>query len=93
MAFVGQVLGNIASHEAGHFFGNWHVDQFDARPNLMDQGGNARAICGPGPDKVGGTPDDRDVDFGVNGLNPCEGFQGLEDTLARPGFGLSDGTR
>ena len=57
----------------------------------MDQGGNARAIFGPGPDKVGGTADDMDVDYGVNRLNPFEGFQGLEDTLVRTAFGLSDG--
>ena len=89
--FVGQVLGNLVSHEAGHYLGNWHVDQFDGRPNLMDQGGNARAIFGPGPDGVGGTADDRDVDFGVNRLNPFEGFQGLEDTLNRTAFGLTVG--
>jgi hypothetical protein len=91
VAFVAQVLANIVSHEAGHILGNWHVDQFDASPNLMDQGGNPRAMFGPGPDNVGGTPDDRDVDFGVNRLNPNEGFSGLENTLVRTAFGLSIG--
>ena len=30
VAFIGQAIGNIVSHEAGHFFGDWHVDQFNA---------------------------------------------------------------
>jgi hypothetical protein len=91
VAFVSQVLANLATHEAGHFLGNWHVDQFDQSPNLMDQGGHPRAIFGPGPDKIGGTPDDRDVDFGANQLNPNEGFRGLENTLVRTAYGLSAG--
>lgn len=89
VAFIGQVLGNLVSHEAGHFLGNWHVDQFDGRPNLMDQGGNPRAFFGPGPDRVGGTADDRDVRFGVNRLNPFEGFTGFEDTRSRTALGLT----
>ncbi len=89
VAWVGQVVGNITAHEAGHILGNWHVDQFDQQANLMDQGGNARAIFGPGPDNIGGTADDRDVDFGKNQLNPGEGFNGTEDTLNRTAFGLS----
>jgi len=88
VAFIGQVLGNLVAHEAGHFLGNWHVDQFDGDPNLMDQGGNARALFGPGRDNIGGTADDRDVDFGVDRLNPFEGFLGFEDTAARTGLGL-----
>ena len=87
--FIGQVLGNLVAHEAGHYLGNWHVDQFDGKPNLMDQGGNARAMFGPGPDKIGGTADDDDVDYGVNRLNPFEGFEGRENTLARTAYGLS----
>ncbi|MBA2639383.1 MAG: hypothetical protein H0U77_05215 [Nocardioidaceae bacterium] len=89
VAWVGQVLGNITAHEAGHILGNWHVDQFDGRPNIMDQGGNARALFGPGPDNVGGTADDADIDFGKNQLNPFEGFDGTEDTLNRTAFGLT----
>jgi hypothetical protein len=38
VAWVGEVLGNITAHEAGHILGNWHVDQFDQKANLMDQG-------------------------------------------------------
>lgn len=83
VGFVGQAIGNITSHEAGHFFGNWHVDQFNDVLNLMDQGGNFPLLYGVGPDGVGGTDDDPDVDFGEDTFNPNEGFTGTEDTLSR----------
>lgn len=81
VAFIGRALGNVVSHEAGHFVGSFHVDQFNPRANLMDQGGNFAKMFGVGPDRVGGTADDRDVDFGEDELNPWEGFTGIEDTL------------
>jgi hypothetical protein len=87
--FVGQGIGNIASHEAGHFFGDWHVDQFNDRTNLMDQGGDWPAFYGVGPDGVGGTTDDVDIDFGEDVFAPSEGFTGIEDTLSRPAFALT----
>lgn len=81
--FVGQAIGNIVAHEAGHFFGNWHVDQFNEQANLMDQGGNFPVLYGVGDDGIGGTADDVDVDFGEDTFNPNEGFTGTEDTLSR----------
>jgi hypothetical protein len=81
--FVGQAVGNVASHESGHFFGDWHVDQFNGKANLMDQGGAFRLMYGVGRDGVGGTADDPDVDFGEDAFNPLEGFTGVEDTLSR----------
>ncbi|MEV4756422.1 PPC domain-containing protein [Micromonospora sp. NPDC049559] len=89
IAFIGQAVGNVTSHEAGHFFGDWHVDQFNDTANLMDQGGNPALMFGVGPDGVGGTADDPDVDFGEDVFNPNEGFTGIEDTLSRPAFGLT----
>lgn len=83
IAFVGQAVGNVVSHEIGHFVGSWHVDQFNDQPNLMDQGGNFPVLYGVGPDGVGGTADDDDVDFGEDRFNPAEGFTGLENTLNR----------
>ncbi|MGI8534740.1 MAG: hypothetical protein ACR2LP_07690, partial [Candidatus Limnocylindrales bacterium] len=88
VAFIGQAVGNIVAHEAGHFFGNWHVDQFNDQANLMDQGGNFPVLYGVGPDEVGGTADDVDVDFGEDAFNPSEGFTGAEDTLKRIVFAL-----
>lgn len=87
-AFVAQAVANVTSHEAGHFFGNWHTDQFDALPNLMDQGGEFAGLFGVGPDGIGGTADDIDVDFGEDTFVPNEGFTGIEDTLSRTAFGL-----
>jgi hypothetical protein len=87
--FVGTGIGNVVSHESGHLLGNWHVDQFDATANLMDQGGNFAVMFGVGPDGVGGTADDPDVDFGKDTLNPNEGFTGLENTWQRTRWGLT----
>lgn len=89
VAFVAQAVGNVTSHEAGHFFGDWHVDQFNDKANIMDQGGNFSVLYGVGADGVGGTADDPDVDFGEDVFNPNEGFTGIEDTLTRLSFGLS----
>ena len=87
--FVGTAIGNVVSHEAGHYVGSFHVDQFNAVLNLMDQGGNFPLLYGVGPDGVGGTSDDRDVDFGEDTYNPGEGFTGIEDTAANTKWGLS----
>jgi hypothetical protein len=89
VAFIGTALGNVVSHEAGHFVGSFHVDQFNAVLNLMDQGGNFPLLFGVGRDGVGGTGDDRDVDFGWDTYNPNEGFTGSENTAATTRFGLS----
>ena len=89
VTFVGRAIGNIVAHEAGHFFGDWHVDQFNGQANLMDQGGNFPLMFAVGPDGIGGTADDTDVDFGEDVLNPNEGFIGLEDTLTRLSFALT----
>jgi hypothetical protein len=43
---------------------------------LMDQGGNFPLLYGAGPDGVGGTADDPDVDFAEDVYNPFEGFIG-----------------
>ena len=86
--FVGTALGNIASHEAGHYLGSFHVDQFNTVLNLMDQGGNFPLLYGVGPDGIGGTADDPDVDFGEDLLNPGEGFTGIENTAARTRWAL-----
>ncbi|MEQ4300522.1 PPC domain-containing protein [Plantactinospora sp. B6F1] len=89
IGFVGRAVGNVTAHEAGHFFGNWHVDQFNDQANLMDQGGNFPLLFGVGPDGVGGTADDPDVDFGEDTFNPGEGFTGVENTLGRIAFGVT----
>ena len=90
---VGVGVGNITAHEAGHFFANWHTDQFNDSPNIMDQGGNFPNTIGVGDDLIFGSEDDVDVDFGEDVYVPNEGFRGKEDTLTSIGYGLwsSDG--
>ena len=90
---VGVAVGNIVAHEAGHFFGNWHTDQFNPDANIMDQGGNLLGTFGVGPDGIFGTADDVDVDFGHDIFVPNEGFTGTEDTLNTIAHGLATGKR
>jgi len=78
---IGTGVGNITAHEAGHYLGNWHTDQFNEIANLMDQGGNLANSVGVGPDGIFGTADDKDVDFGLDIFVQNEGFTGIEDTL------------
>ncbi len=90
VAFVAQALSNVTAHEAGHFFGDFHTDNASDRINLMDSGGaNFQNLFGVGPDGVGGTADDLDVDFGDDVFARAEGFVGTEDTLGRIVFGLT----
>ncbi len=86
---IAQGLANIISHEAGHYLGNYHTDQFNDSANIMDQGGNLPNILGAGVDELLGTSDDVDVDFGIDLLVPNEGLTGMEDTLNNTAFGLS----
>jgi len=86
--FVGTALGNLVAHEAGHYLGSFHVDQDNDVLNLMDAGGNFQLLFGVGPDGIGGTADDPDVDFGEDLLSPFEGFTGIEDTAARTRWAL-----
>ena len=85
--FIGTAVGILASHEAGHLIGSFHVDQFNRGRNIMDQGGNFPVLFGVGADSIGGTADDRDVDFGEDRYNPFEGFTGIEDTLNNSAWG------
>lgn len=85
---IGVGVGEITAHEAGHYLGSWHTDQFNATPNIMDQGGNLNfTILGLGPDGVFGTADDTNVQFVRDAFNPNEGFSGLEDVESAISFG------
>ena len=84
---IGAGVGNITAHEAGHFLGNFHTEQFVTAPNIMDQGGNLANTVGVGSDGIFGTADDDDVDFGFDIYVPSEGFVGIEDTLDTVAFG------
>lgn len=88
--FVGQAVGNVVSHEVGHTLGSFHTDNTDEQASLMDAGGFGYGnLFGVGPDGVGGTADDRDVDFVTDTFDLFEGFTGQENTLARTTWALS----
>jgi hypothetical protein len=82
LGFVARALANVVSHEAGHLVGNYHTDNLNDQHSLMDAGGaNFQNLYGVGPDQVGGTGDDEDVDLVTDDYSPIEGFTGKEDTL------------
>ncbi|MEM8834926.1 MAG: hypothetical protein AAGD00_03805 [Planctomycetota bacterium] len=58
------VVGNIVTHEFGHYIGHIHTDTFNSTPAIMDAGGNLDFTIGAvGPDGLYGTADDGDSDF------------------------------
>ena len=91
IAFVGRAIGNVVSHEIGHYVGSWHTDNTNTTVNLMDAGGGPFVpdFFGVGPDGVGGSADDTDTDLAVDVFRPLEEFTGLEDSINRTAFGLS----
>jgi hypothetical protein len=82
VGFVARALSNVVAHEVGHLIGNFHTDTLNSRISLMDAGGgDFGALYGVGPDRVGGTADDADVDFVTDEYFPMEVFTGKENTL------------
>ena len=91
-AFIGRALGDLAAHETGHMIGSFHTNELNTRTNLMDAGGeNQGRFYGVGPDQLGGTADDRAVNFGEDRFTPFEGFTGFEDTLNNSAWAFSPG--
>ena len=83
VAFVSQAVANVTSHEIGHYIGNYHTDNTNDIHNLMDAGGGNFGVnlYGVGPDGIGGTADDEDIDFQQDLYDLFEGFTGQENTL------------
>ena len=80
---IGTIIGNIVTHEAGHFLGNFHTDPQNSIDNIMDSGGVANQyarIAGSGFDGIFNTFDDVDVRYGLDFYDPQEGFSGVENT-------------
>ena len=91
---IGVLTGNVVSHEAGHFLGNWHTDPFADPLDSLNLMIRPYFLGNFGPDGLFGTPDDVDMDFGLSDYSrhPNEIFDGVEDTLNSLAFGLSTGT-
>ncbi len=87
---IGRVIGNIASHEIGHFIGCWHTNNGNVVTNIMDAGGNGLLDeAGAGADGVFGNADDIDPDFVADGYDLFEAVAtGVENTPLRNAFGL-----
>lgn len=79
---VGQSLGNVAAHEAGHFLGSYHTDDLDDSSHVMNTG-NLLHFFAFGEDGVSGTDDDVRNVMGTGRYDPLQGFFGEEDTAAR----------
>jgi len=77
---IGTGVGNIVAHEAGHFLANFHTDNSNILPNIMDTGGNLANLVGVGVDGQFGSGDDVQVVFEADTYDPFEGFFGVEDT-------------
>lgn len=90
IAFLGEAIGNVVSHEAGHYLGNWHTSDMSGVTNLMDTG-HLYDLYGLGPDLVAGTADDVDNRFTSDRFEETQGFSGLENTLDRTGYALTRG--
>ena len=82
IAFVTAAVANVTAHEVGHTIGSYHTDNADEIHNMMDSGGAnfGQNLYGVGPDNVGGTADDENIEFQTDTYAPVEGFTGLEDT-------------
>ncbi len=87
----GALIGDLVSHEAGHFFGNWHTDPFLNPSNLMNPFFSIADFLGP--DGLFGSADDQDPKFGPGNYSRLEGFTGVVDTANNIAFGLSTGTK
>lgn len=80
--FVSAAVANVTAHEVGHTIGNYHTDNANDVHNMMDSGGAnfGQNLYGVGPDNVGGTADDENIEFELDTYSPVEGFLNLEDT-------------
>ena len=83
-------LGNIISHEAGHYLGNFHTNGLNETSTIMDEGpGGLFNLIGVGPSGVFGEEDQIDVDFITDAYSIFELFVGENNTKVNTAFALS----
>ncbi len=82
IGFVSAAVANVTAHEVGHTIGNYHTDNANDVHNMMDSGGAGfgQNLYGVGPDNLGGTADDENIEFEVDTYSPVEGFLHEENT-------------
>ena len=85
---LGLALGNIIAHEAGHLLAAFHTGHEDYPWQIMDASPEAAGFLGAGLDRILGTADDLDVDFGVSPYWSAEGFAGIQDSRSAIMHGL-----
>jgi hypothetical protein len=103
---IGRAVGNVASHEAGHYLGQWHTDPLNEVHAISDSGFGGlsfnESILGLGPDGIFGTADDFDPDFiddryffleevGDGFINPLRPEPAIEQVPEQTAFGMSTG--
>lgn len=92
--FIGTAIGNVVSHEVGHYIGNWHTNNANSVTSLMDSGGAGYwRMFQVGPDLIPGTADDGDTDFATDRFSLVEGLSGVEDTLNVSAWAFAGGRR
>ena len=83
-------MGNIISHEAGHYLGNFHTNGLNETSTIMDEGpGGLFNLIGVGPSGVFGEEDQIDVDFITDAYSTFEFFAGENNTKVNTAFALS----
>lgn len=90
---IGLTVGNLVVHEAGHYLGNWHTDNMNVVPSIMDTGGREIAwMAGAGSDGILGTSDDQLVEFLPDDFDPFEVVAvGEQATDVNTAFALASG--
>lgn len=90
---IGQAVGNIVVHEAGHYLGNWHTDNQNEVPCIMDKGGvGVPYITGAGPDNTLGSADDQLMEYVYDVFDPFEMVAvGEESTNVNTAFAMATG--
>lgn len=94
LQLIGVAVGNIVSHEIGHYLGLFHCDPFNASPTLIDSGaGGLGNLIGTGTDGIFGNGDDADVDYTPDDYYASETIAtGTERCDTRVAFALATGT-